>query len=372
MSSRHIAGPPGNLGRVLVIGGCGYLGNNLVRQLLDDGNATEISVIDIKIGRKRHANVAYFEMDICDGDKLLLTLNEICPEVVFHTASPPAFGFDLQFYERINVGGTQNLLRVVTATGSTKVFVYTSSAFVLFDGSNDLINADETAPVILLPKQRSIYSHSKAIAERAVLQANRKYGDLLTCSIRLSGMFGEDDPTSTKPVVDAAATGKLRYQFGDGKNLFDRTYVGNVVQAHLRAAHLLSLSHGSPSSTTPVDQRVDGEAFIITNDEPIRFWAFARELGAAAGHPTPVEDLRIIPKWLGLAIVTVMEWMIWITSLGKQDSTPVSAGIRYSMISRTYNIEKAKKRLGYRPTVDMTEGIRKAGESFSQRYKKLD
>ena len=61
-----------------------------------------------------------------------------------------------------------------------------------------------------------------------------------------------------------------------------------------------------------------------------------------------------------------MEWAIWISSLGNQDSTAISAGIRYIMPDRTYNIEKAKKRLEYRPTVDMDKGIRRPGESLKK------
>ena len=57
--------------------------------------------------------------------------------------------------------------------------------------------------------------------------------------------------------------------------------MANVVQAHVLAAY--ALLSAPPSSSIPVDQRVDGEAFLITDDEPVRFWDFARALGAAAG-----------------------------------------------------------------------------------------
>ena len=359
------------LGTVLVVGGCGYLGSRLVRQLLDTKDATSIAVIDIQTNNGRHQNVTYHELDICSLEQVSSTLNQIRPNVIFHTASPAAFGFDLKFYEKVNVGGTKCLLRAAEATGSTRAFVYTSSASVIHDGTSDLINADDATPIVLLPAQKSVYSHSKAVAEQLVLEANHKAEKMLTCSLRLSGMFGEDDRTSTKPMVDAAATGKHRYQMGDGTNLFDRTYVGNVVQGHVRAAHaLVSAYHGPPPSAVPADQRVAGEAFLITNDEPVSFWEFARALGAAAGYPTQAEDVRVIPTWLGLVIVTWIEWAIWFSSMGKRDSSPITAGIRYSMINRTYNVEKAKKRLNYKPSVDMAEAINRAGASFSKKGKK--
>ncbi|KAL8741063.1 MAG: hypothetical protein Q9190_006292 [Brigantiaea leucoxantha] len=353
------------LGAVLVIGGCGYLGSHIVRQLQDDGDATSITVIDIRTDRWRHSNVTYHQLDICSWKELLETFDRTRPDVVFHTASPYAFGFDLKFYKRVNVGGTQNVLRAAEATGTVKALVYSSSAGVIHDGIHDLVRADEDTPVVLRPAQSSIYIHSKAVAETAVLAANRGLAGTLTCAIRLSGMFGEDDPGATKPMVEAAASGKYRYQMGDGNNLFDRTYVGNVVQGHIRAAKALSSAHATPSSSRILNgARVDGEAFLITNDEPMSFWGFARALGAAAGYPTPKESVRSIPKWLGLLMVAMMEWTTWILSLGKQDSTAISGGLRFSMMTRTYDITKAKKRLGYKPTVDMAEGIRRAGESF--------
>ena len=361
----------GSLGSVLVIGGCGYLGSSLIQELLTSNAASTISVVDIRLSASRHSNVTYHELDICSQDAVSSLLTQLRPNVIFHTASPPAFGFDLPFYMKVNLDGTRNLLRAGQAVGTVKAFVYTSSASVVHDGTSDLLGADDSTPVILLPKQKSAYTHSKVLAEQAVLSANRSSdwggnGNMLTTSIRLSGMFGENDPSSTKPVIDAAKKGKFRYQMGDGTNLFDRTYVGNVVQAHLLAAHALLSAYTKPEDGIPADQRVDGEAFLITNDEPMPFWEMSRAMGAAAGYPTPAGQVKVIPKWLGLVIVMVMEWMAWITTLGKQDTTMMSAGIRYSMLHRTYNIEKAKKRLGYRPTVDMAEGIKRAGASFAK------
>lgn len=366
-----MASSQGALGSVLVIGGCGYLGSALVQDLRASRSASSISIADIRLPPTRLPNVVYHEVDICSQYAVSTLLNRTLPNVIFHTASPPAFGYDLPFYLRVNVDGTKNLLRAAMAVGTVKAFVYTSSASVVHDGTSDLLDVDDSTPVVLLPKQKSIYAHSKVLAERAVLSANRSCEgggeeNMLTVSIRLSGMFGENDPSSTKPLIEAARNGKFRFQMGDGRNLFDRTYVGNVVQAHVRAANALLSVHGIPGTNVPPVQRVDGEAFLITNDEPTPFWETSRAIGAAAGHPTPAAQVKIIPKWLGLVIVAMMEWMAWVSSLGRQDTTMMSTGIRYSMLNRTYNIEKAKKRLGYRPNVDISEAIQRAGASFAQ------
>ncbi len=80
--------------------------------------------------------------------------------------------------------------------------------------------------------------------------------------------------------------------------------------------------------------------------------------------------MKVIPTWFGLVIVTLMEWAIWVSSMGERDSSPITAGIRYSMINRTYDIEKAKKRLNYKPLVDMPK-LSRGQEGLSRRRRRM-
>lgn len=70
--------------------------------------------------------------------------------------------------------------------------------------------------------------------ERRVLKANGTNGTLATCAIRPSGIFGEGDATFFPTLVAKARQGKLKFYIGNGKNLVEFTYVGNVAQAHLQ------------------------------------------------------------------------------------------------------------------------------------------
>ena len=356
-----------SLGSVLVVGGCGFLGHRIVRQLLDLDCTSSLSVLDIKTDRARLPNVCYHDGDISSFEQIKLLLGRIRPNVLIHTASPTAFSHDLRFFEKVNVGGTRNLLQAAQDIGTVKAFIYTSSASVVHDSVSDLLDADETWPVLYLPVQRSEYSHTKALAEDLVLQANRENKTMLTTSLRPSGLFGEDDPTTVRPMVEAAASGKYRYQVGNGRNIFDWTYVGNAAHAHIQAAYALLDASEKEHPTNLEEGRVDGEAFIITNDEPVAFWDFARSIGAAAGYRTTAESVRVIPRSIGLVIAAIAEWAVWIMSLGQRKSSMTLSGIRYSTMTRTFRIDKAKKRLKYKPQVNMAEAIRMAGESFSKK-----
>ena len=189
---------------------------------------------------------------------------------------------------------------------------------------------------------------------------------MLTASIRPSGIFGPDDGT-TKAMVENAPAGKLRYQIGNGKNLFDWTFIENVVYAHILAAQALLRAYITP----PADKmRVAGEGFLITNDEHVPFWEFARAIGDAAGYVTKQEDIKVIPRWVGLSMATIAEWVVWITSFGRKQSRMHRIGVNYSCMTRTYRIDKARRVLGYRPQVSLQEAIRRSGGSFNKAAKK--
>lgn len=356
-----------SLGSVLVVGGCGFLGRRIVLHLLESHSASSLAVLGIKTDHDRLPNVSYHDVDISSWEQVQSLFHQLCPDVVFHTVSPKPFAHDMSIFEKINVGGTRNLLEAAQEIGCVKAFIFTSTVSLLSDACSDLIDADETSPILYAPVQKSPYALTKARAEDLVLRANRGDGTMLTTSLRPSAIFGEGDPGILKPLVEAAASGSYRFQVGDGKNLFDWTYVGNVAQAHVQAAYALLDDYGEPVSSIPRERRVDGETFIITNDEPIAVWDFARSLGAAAGYPTNPEDIIVIPRFAALIVAPISEWAVWILSFGQRESRLTASKIRYSTMVRTFCIEKAKNRLHYKPKVGMVEGIRRAGESFSKK-----
>ena len=59
----------------------------------------------------------------------------------------------------------------------TEAFVFTSSTSVIHDSVTDLIEADESLPIIHMPVQKVIYSHTKALADQLVIDANSRTGE---------------------------------------------------------------------------------------------------------------------------------------------------------------------------------------------------
>lgn len=156
-----------SLGNVLVTGGCGFLGHHIIRVALRDWETTSLSVVDLKCERNRRPaadNVQYHEADITDAASVVALFERLRPDVVIHTASPPAQGSSAssdELFRRVNIGGTQNIVDACRKTG-VKALVYTSSASVLSDNISDLINADERWPLPRGKDQTEYYSETKA------------------------------------------------------------------------------------------------------------------------------------------------------------------------------------------------------------------
>lgn len=312
----------------------------------------------------------YHICDITYADEVKSAFLEIKPKVVFHVVSPDPLSHDHARFQNVNVHGTHNLL-VAAKAAHTQAFVYTSTSSVVHNHVDNMLDADESLPILRYPAQKNVYTLTKVAAEDKVRAANRADGDasLLTAIIRPASTFGERDYLNFWTPVTRARAGRANVQIGDGRNLFSYAYVGNLVDAHILAAEALVRAHGHPSP--PPESRADGEAFFITNDEDHdwRFWDYQRAAAASVGHPVKKEDIRIIPQGLALVMGFVAEWWVWATSLGKEQSVLSRQTVRYACINRTLNCGKAKRILGYRSKITMSQAIEKTGAWFVQEAK---
>ncbi|TVY24042.1 3beta-hydroxysteroid-dehydrogenase/decarboxylase isoform [Lachnellula hyalina] len=344
-----------SLSPVLVIGGCGGLGHHLVQLLVEDSSSSDIAVLDI--------NTKTIELMVSN-----ISRAEVKPRVIFHTASPKLMvqANTRQLYTEVNVNGTTLLLECIRAIGVTKALIYTSSSSVIHNNMTDLVNATEDVPLCFEPEQTEYYTHTKAVAEQIILSAN-KQNQLLTTIIRAAMLFGEGDATSTPQLVGNARAGRGKFQIGNGTNLFDFTYIGNTAYAHVLAAKAL-LRESAATEPVPEDSKVNGEAFVITNDDPWPFWDYTRAIGAAAGHTVKKEDIWVVSATAYYYFVIILEWAAWVFSFGRKESVVNRRMVKYLTMTRTFDISKAKKRLGYRPQVSMQEGIQRTVDFYVARH----
>ncbi|KAF8082641.1 hypothetical protein N665_0817s0015 [Sinapis alba] len=298
----------------------------------------------------RSGRVHYVSADLRDNAQVIKSFEGA--EVVFHMAAPDSSINNYKLHYSVNVQGTTNVIDACVGVG-VKRLIYTSSPSVVFDGVNSILNANETMPYP--SKHNDSYSATKAEGEALIMKANGING-LLTCCIRPSSIFGPGDRLLVPSLVAAARAGKSKFIIGDGSNLYDFTYVENVVHAHVCAERALA-------SGGEVCAKAAGQAYFITNMEPIKFWEFMSLLLEGLGYDRPSIKIPAIIMMPIAHLVELVYKLLGPYGMKVPQLTP--SRVRLLSCSRTFDSSKAKDLLDYSPVIPLQEGIKRTIESFS-------
>jgi sterol-4alpha-carboxylate 3-dehydrogenase (decarboxylating) len=322
----------------LVTGGCGFVGAAIARALKARGD--EVIVLDLA-PECPVEGVDYRRVDITDK----AAVTEACRGVdtVIHNASIVHTKQNKQdVIWAVNLGGTENMLEAARANKVPR-FIYISSGSVVY-GGKDIENGDESLPYSSI--SQAPYADSKIEAEKLTLADNGK-GGMATCALRPHVVFGPGDNRFMPTLLAKGRKGQLSVQIGRGIWLSDYTYVSNMTDAVLLADE--ALAKGG------LDSIAAGQAYFITNGEPMPFWDFIRKVAARLGFP-PIKYRA--PKSLIYAIAAVKEGIDTLKggTLNAEDGMTRFA-IRYMCTHHYFSIEKARRELGYNPAVSVDEGI---------------
>lgn len=225
--------------RALVTGGAGFVGSHLVDRLLADGYRVCV-VDDLSTGSTSNISTdAQFErVDITDAATLREVVARFKPEVVFHAAAQ----IDVQrsirepdFDARVNVLGGLNVLRAAVAAGARRI-VYSSSAAVYGPPPGTRVAVSETDPT----RPMSEYGASKLAFEH-YLSAYAARGLIEYAALRYANVYGPRQRSDGEAGVVSIFSRKMLAAepvtiFGDGTKTRDYVYVGDVVEATVRAA----------------------------------------------------------------------------------------------------------------------------------------
>ena len=222
----------------LVTGGAGFIGSNLVDELVRRGESVRV-LDNLSTGRAENLAAVRDQISWCQAD--IRNLEEIQPqfesvEYVIHEAALPSVErsvTDPLTTNAVNVSGTLNVL-VASRDSRVKrvVFAASSSAY----GDNPTLPRLESHE----PRPLSPYAVTKLVGEYYAHIFSRIYG-LETVALRYFNIFGpRQDPDSPYTGVLAIfistyLRGKTPVIFGDGEQSRDFTYVENAVDATLRA-----------------------------------------------------------------------------------------------------------------------------------------
>ncbi|KAH7427732.1 hypothetical protein KP509_10G057200 [Ceratopteris richardii] len=353
-------------GRVCVVtGGRGFAARHLVLQLLRSGEWKTVRILDLadrislddseKSGlladSLSNGKAIYVSVDLRDYSQVF----EACKgaDAVFHMAAPDSSINNFNLHYSVTVQGTRNVVNACISHNVHKL-IYTSSPSSVFDGVNNIIDGDESMPYP--DRHNDSYSETKAQAEAIVLSANGKSG-LVTCALRPSSIFGPGDRLLVPSLISAARSGKMKFILGDGKNVYDFTYVENVAHAHICAEKALDVHNSSG------DGAAAGKAYFITNKEPIQFWEFISRILEGLGYDRPKIHL---PVKLLMPFAFLVAWVYeYMAKYGVKPSQFTPSRLRLVSSWRTFKCDRATRLLNYHPIVSLEEGIKRTIDSFS-------
>ncbi|XP_068328783.1 3beta-hydroxysteroid-dehydrogenase/decarboxylase-like isoform X2 [Pyrus communis] len=346
----------------VVTGGRGFAARHLVQMLIrydlfrvriaDLGSTVDLEPSEensILAEALSTGRAQYVSLDLRSKSQVLQALQGV--EVVFHMAAPNSSINNYKLHHSVNVEGTQNVIDACTEF-KVKRLIYTSSPSVVFDGIHGIIDGDESLPYP--PKHNDFYSATKAQGEELVIKANGVKG-LLTCCIRPSSIFGPGDRLLVPSLVVAARAGISKFIIGDGNNIYDFTYVENVAHAHICAERALA-SEGT------VADKAAGQAYFITNMEPIKFWEFVSLIVEGLGYERP----RIkIPAFVVMPIAHMVELTYKLLGpYGMKLPQLTPSRIRLLSCTRSFKCSKAQDRISYTPIVSLQDGLKRTIDAY--------
>ncbi|EPE24114.1 NAD(P)-binding Rossmann-fold containing protein [Glarea lozoyensis ATCC 20868] len=343
---------------VLVIGGCGFLGCHIVQAFLAHNPTWKVSVASRSPTHNLRDEADYYAVDISKRMELESLLLKLLPTIIVNSASPLAHA-GAQASTSTTIEGAALSLNLAAEIPAINSYIYISSASIA-SGMPFSLLPESDAKLINPETNHDPYSAAKATADSMVLAANQPF-KLLTAVLRPSGIIGEHDAQVIPSLIGGMKQGMARFQFGDGKNKFDFVYAGNVADATVCCAKALMKEH--TEKLQGGDKTVAGEAFWITNGEPMEFWSFARLVWRLAGDRTPPEKIITIPMWLMFFMAGIAEWVAWMLSAGKRRPQKFNKSqMQNCSMDRTFDVSKARERLDWEPKVTLEEGARRGVE----------
>jgi nucleoside-diphosphate-sugar epimerase len=324
------------MARYLITGGAGFIGSHIAGALVQRGDQVRI-LDDLSTGSTKNLEhlqvcgidrgkpVEFLRGDIADAD----ALRRACKDVrgVFHEAAQVSVPKSLEDPERsyeVNVMGTLRLLQAAQQAGVDRIVFAASSAAY---GNTQELPKVETMPSCPL----SPYASGKLAAEHLLAVWASAHG-MHTVSLRYFNIFGprqaDDSPYTGVIAIFARALleGRRVTIHGDGSQTRDFTYVDNVVQANLAA----------------MDAR-DTAAF-----------APGEVINVGSGERTSLLELhREMARLLGVASEPLF-------------APPRPGDVQHSLAS----IEKARRLLGYEPSIGWRDGLARTVEWYRERHGK--
>lgn len=312
--------------RVLVTGAGGFIGRHLVTSQLTQGQQVRAADSSRERLEKLEENpkLEVLTADITVNSDVRALLDGI--DQVFHLASAHLEVSKAKSdYWRVNVSAVRDLLYAAHLAGVQR-FLHCSSVGVYGDIAD--LPADENSPC----HPTNTYEITKLEGEREALNLAKELS-MSVIVVRPAWVYGPGCPR-TERLLRAIREGRFFF-FGKGNNLRHPVYVADAVRGLE-----LGLERGRP-----------GEIYIIAGEKPVSLKILANTVAEIQGVPQPRLHL---PLWLGFLAGHSLERSF---SLFRRQPPFSRRTMDVFVRDSSYSIDKARNELGFRPEMDLMNGL---------------
>jgi dihydroflavonol-4-reductase len=321
--------------KVLVTGATGFTGGHLARHLLERGHRLALLVRPGSVARAAALRDAGAEIHAGDlADRAAVGAAAKGCEVIYHIAATyREAGQGDAAYTRVNVDGTRHVLEAALAAGSRRV-VHCSTGGV--HGHIEHPPADETAPFA----PGDVYQRTKLEAERLAAAFGAEHG-LDVVIARPIGIYGPGDRRFLK-MFRGLARGRFP-MLGRGEVFYHLTFIDDLVRG-------FELCGDTPAAR-------DRE-YILAGPEYTTLNELVALIAAELKVSPPTWHLPVWPAWLAGAVCEAV-----CVPLGIEP--PIfRRRVDFYRKSRAFDTTRARRELGYNPTVDLRTGIHRTAEWY--------
>lgn len=334
--------------KVLVTGGNGFIGSNLVKYLISKGDQVKAMVLKgTNETNLEGVNCEIVYADVMKPETLQPILKDI--EIVYHLAALTTIGWSNKIY-KINFEGTKNIVRESINAGVKRI-VHMSSSVVL--GFKDYDGVDETTPLNKPKWYRRPYAKSKIKCELFLKEMIDKIEIVIIRPGHL--VFGPNDLLQTYEISNRFEKGKIYGVINGGTAKMGYSYAENL-------AHGLYL--GGTHENAP------GNTYFIAGIDP-------PYISMKIFNDLLCEELGVEPSIMNVSSklmipVGVLIDLIYRTILRKKLPLLCTYTVKCAKYNLYFNPIKAQKELGYTQIVNLKDAIKRSVKWYREKKELLD
>ncbi|MBN2010333.1 NAD-dependent epimerase/dehydratase family protein [candidate division KSB1 bacterium] len=321
--------------KVMVTGATGFTGGYLAEELVNRGyHVVALALPDQNVERLKKLGIEVVTGNLTKKDSLIPAVTGV--DTVYHIAAvyreqnvPKQYFFD------VNVGGSRNLLEAALEAGVRR-YVHCSTVGVQGEIKNP--PAKETDPY----GPGDVYQQSKVEGEKLALEFF-KNNDIEGVVFRPVGIYGPGDMRFLK-IFKFVNSGTFR-MIGNGEVLYHLTFVKDLVNGIILCGE---------------KKEAVGEIFTLGGNEYVTLKEYVKLLAEVLGVKEPKKH---VPLWPVMIAAVIFETICYPLRI----QPPIyRRRLDFFTKDRAFDISKAKKLLGYQPSVDLKTGLKLTADWYRE------